>query len=55
LPLWIEEQSGLTISDMRVKVERMAEKAQQRGIKLLRRAVRLTPDPSISLLFIRVG
>ena len=34
LPLWIEEQSGLTISDMRVKVERMAEKAQQRGIKL---------------------
>lgn len=34
LPLWIEEQSGLTISDMRVKVERMAEKAQQRGTKL---------------------
>ena len=34
LPLWIEEQSGLTISDMRVKVERMAEQAQQRGIKL---------------------
>lgn len=34
LPLWIEEQSGLTISDMRVKVERMAEQAQKRGAKL---------------------
>ncbi|PWJ75267.1 replicative DNA helicase [Pseudaminobacter salicylatoxidans] len=34
LPLWIEEQSGLTISDIRVKVERMAEQAEARGVKL---------------------
>jgi replicative DNA helicase len=30
LPLWIEEQSGLTITDIRVKVERMAEQAAAR-------------------------
>lgn len=34
LPLWIEEQSGLTIADIRVKVERMAEQAEARGVKL---------------------
>lgn len=31
LPLWIEEQSGLTVSDMRVKVERMLELSAKRG------------------------
>ncbi|MEI5680482.1 MULTISPECIES: replicative DNA helicase [unclassified Mesorhizobium] len=34
LPLWIEEQSGLTIADIRVKVERMAEQATARGVPL---------------------
>lgn len=34
LPLWIEEQSGLTISDMRVKIERIAEQAAARGVTL---------------------
>jgi replicative DNA helicase len=34
LPLWIEEQSGLTISDIRVKIERMAEMAAARGVSL---------------------
>ncbi|MGB3897021.1 MAG: DnaB-like helicase C-terminal domain-containing protein [Mesorhizobium sp.] len=34
LPLWIEEQSGLTISDIRVKIERMAEQAAARGASL---------------------
>ncbi|MEP9370479.1 DnaB-like helicase C-terminal domain-containing protein [Mesorhizobium sp. KR1-2] len=32
LPLWIEEQSGLTLSDIRVRVERMAEQAAARKI-----------------------
>ncbi|KQZ31598.1 DNA helicase [Mesorhizobium sp. Root552] len=31
LPLWIEEQSGLTVTDMRVKAERMAELAAKRN------------------------
>lgn len=31
LPLWIEEQSGLTVTDMRVKVERMVELAAKRS------------------------
>ncbi|TPM25692.1 DnaB-like helicase C-terminal domain-containing protein [Mesorhizobium sp. B2-3-4] len=30
LPLWIEEQSGLTISDIRVKIDRMSEMAAAR-------------------------
>lgn len=34
LPLWIEEQAGLTVSDIRVKVERMAEQAAARGKSL---------------------
>lgn len=31
LPLWIEEQSGMTVTEMRVKVERMIELAARRG------------------------
>ena len=31
LPLWIEDQSGLTVSDIRVKVDRMAEQAAARS------------------------
>ncbi len=31
LPLWIEEQSGLTVTDMRVKVERMLELSAKRS------------------------
>lgn len=34
LPLWIEEQSGLTISDIRVKIERMADFAAARSVPL---------------------
>lgn len=34
LPLWIEEQSGLTITDIRVRIERMAEMARARGVAL---------------------
>lgn len=34
LPLWIEEQSGLTVSDIRVKVERIAEQAAARQAPL---------------------
>ena len=37
LPLWIEEQSGLSVSDLRVKVERMQDVAERsgKGIDLL--------------------
>lgn len=31
LPIWIEEQSGLTLADLRVKVDRIREEAAQRG------------------------
>ncbi len=34
LPLWIEEQSGLTISDLRVKVDRMQDSAERAGKKI---------------------
>lgn len=34
LPLWIEEQSGLSISDLRVKVERMQDVAERSGHKI---------------------
>ncbi len=34
LPLWIEEQSGLSISDLRVKVERMQDVAERSGKKI---------------------
>lgn len=34
LPLWIEEQAGLTITDIRVKIERIAELAAARGTHL---------------------
>ncbi len=34
LPLWIEEQSGMTISDLRVKVERLQEVAERAGHKI---------------------
>lgn len=34
LPLWIEEQSGLSISDLRVKVERMQDVAERAGHKI---------------------
>lgn len=31
LPLWIEEQSGLTLTDLRVKIERMQDQADRAG------------------------
>ena len=31
LPLWIEEQSGLTLTDLRVKIERMQDQAERAG------------------------
>jgi replicative DNA helicase len=34
LPLWIEEQSGLTVSDLRVKVDRMQDSAERAGKKI---------------------
>lgn len=34
LPLWIEEQSGLSVSDLRVKVGRMQDVADQSGKKI---------------------
>jgi len=34
LPLWIEEQSGLSITDLRVKVERMQDNAERAGHSL---------------------
>ncbi len=34
LPLWIEEQSGLSMADIRVKSERMMEAAEKRGAPL---------------------
>lgn len=34
LPLWIEEQSGLSITDLRVKVERMQDVAERAGSKI---------------------
>ncbi|NKJ03456.1 DnaB-like helicase C-terminal domain-containing protein [Rhizobium sp. SG741] len=34
LPLWIEQQSGLSISDLRVKVERMQDVAERAGSKI---------------------
>ncbi len=34
LPLWIEQQSGLSISDLRVKVERMQDVADRAGSKI---------------------
>ncbi|WP_085033911.1 replicative DNA helicase [Ensifer aridi] len=34
LPLWIEEQSGLSISDLRVKVDRMQDIADRAGSKI---------------------
>ena len=34
LPLWIEEQSGMSISDLRVKVERMQDVAEREGRKI---------------------
>lgn len=34
LPLWIEQQSGLSISDLRVKVERMQDVADREGKKI---------------------
>ena len=34
LPLWIEEQSGLSIADLRVKVDRMQDVAERKGSPL---------------------
>ncbi|MFC3208193.1 replicative DNA helicase [Aquamicrobium soli] len=34
IPLWIEEQPGLSMSDVRVKTERMMEEAEARGTPL---------------------
>lgn len=34
LPLWIEEQSGMSVSDIRVKVERMQDVAERAGSKI---------------------